>query len=155
MRNLVFLLALIFFGVAAPAQPAQPPMLMRQPTVSRTQIAFVFANDIWVVDRNGGDARRLTSGEGTYSDPFFSPDGSLLAFTGRVNGNTEVYVMPSQGGLIRRITYHPGPNRVGGWSPDGKQIVFQSTRNSYTAYPRLFATTLSEATVRLSSFPFP
>src|SRR5687768_18360023 len=56
--------------------------LLRQPAVSATQIAFVHAGDVWIVPRQGGDARRLTTSPGAESFPKFSPDGRLVAFTG-------------------------------------------------------------------------
>ena len=59
-----------------------PPLLLRFPTVSKTQIAFNYAGDLWIVGREGGDARRLTSGTGVETVPAFSPDGTLIAFTG-------------------------------------------------------------------------
>ena len=54
---------------------AQGTRLLRQPTMSATQISFVYGGDIWVTDRNGGEARRITSTPATESDPHFSPDG--------------------------------------------------------------------------------
>ena len=51
---------------------AQGTRLLRQPTISQKQIVFVYADDLWVVDRDGGDARRLTNHEGTESFPHFS-----------------------------------------------------------------------------------
>jgi tricorn protease len=40
-------------------------MLLRQPTISNTEVVFVYANDLWIVGKDGGDARRLTSNEGS------------------------------------------------------------------------------------------
>ena len=54
--------------------------------------------------RDGGDARRLTTGIGIETDPIFSPDGQTIAFSGEYDGNLDVYVMPAAGGLlIRRL----------------------------------------------------
>jgi hypothetical protein len=92
--------------------------------------------------REGGEARLLTSGSGTKSDPVFSPDGSLIAFTGDYDGNVDVYVMPSAGGVPRRLTHHPAVDEVVGWAPDGKSVLFRSTRNSYSRFNRLFTVTL-------------
>jgi tricorn protease len=86
MRKLVLkMFALIvvsasMFLAAAPAQ-TDPPLLLRFPTVSKTQIAFNYGGDLWIVSREGGDARRLTSGVGDETFPFFSPDGTMIAFT--------------------------------------------------------------------------
>src|SRR5215831_3719003 len=66
--------------------------LLRSPTVSATQIAFAYANNVWSVDRAGGMARRLTSFQGLTTNPHFSPDGKWIAFSGQYAGNTDVYV---------------------------------------------------------------
>ena len=90
---------------------ASGPLLMQKPTLSKTHIAFAYAGDLWLVAREGGEARLLTSGEGTKTDPVFSPDGSMIAFSGDYDGNVDVYVMPSEGGVPRRLTHHPGGGR--------------------------------------------
>jgi len=133
--------AIVVFAATHSAQAAGP-LLMQTPTLSKTHIAFAYAGDLWLVPREGGEARLLTSGSGTKSDPVFSPDGSMIAFTGDYDGNVDVYVMPSSGGVPRRLTYHPSVDEVVGWSPDGKSVLFRSTRNSYSRFNRLFTVSL-------------
>ena len=77
--------------------------MLRYPDVSATQIAFVYAGDIWVAPKTGGEAQRLSSPKGEESFPRFSPDGSQLAFSGNYDGNLDVYVVPATGGLPRRL----------------------------------------------------
>ena len=81
--RLVLLGTLFFFLVApgAVAQSSNPYALLRKPTVSKTQIAFSYGGDLWIVDRSGGEARRLTSDIGIEIDPVFSPDGTMIAFS--------------------------------------------------------------------------
>jgi tricorn protease len=112
------------------AAAAEETRLLRRPTVSRELVAFAYAGDLWVVSRNGGAARRLTSTPEVETDPYFSPDGSWIAFTATVGGNTDVYVMPTAGGTPRRLTYHPGLDAVRGWTPDGRRILFASDRDT-------------------------
>ena len=107
---------------------AQGTRLLRDPDVSKDKIVFAHANDLWTVDRNGGNAMRLTSDEGRESDPVFSPDGKRIAFTGQYAGNTDVYVVDTNGGQPKRLTWHPGADVVQGWTPDGK-VLFQSGRS--------------------------
>jgi tricorn protease len=113
------------------AAPSGPTRLLRSPTVSATQIAFAYANNIWSVDRSGGIARRLTSFQGLTTNPHFSPDGKWIAFSGQYAGNTDVYVIPAEGGEPRRLTWHPGSDEVQGWTPDGTSVVFASGRATW------------------------
>jgi len=119
---------------------AQGTRLLRHPTVSRDQIAFEYAGDLWLVSRNGGQARRITSTQGLEIEPYFSPDGTQIAFSATVAGNTDVYVVPTSGGNPKRLTYHPGNDRVRGWTPDGRRVVFASARISapQSAYVKLW-----------------
>ena len=87
---------------------AKTPLLLQTPTISKNQIAFVYGGDIWIVGREGGEARRLVTGRDLESGPIFSPDGSMVAFSGNYDSNVDVYVVPSAGGEPRRLTYHPG-----------------------------------------------
>ena len=126
------LLCLIVSFVAS----AQGTRLLRHPTVSRDSVAFEYAGDLWVVARSGGQARRLTSTQGVELDPYFSPDGSQIAFSSTVAGNTDVYVVPTAGGDPKRLTYHPAIDRVRGWTPDGRRVIFASGRD--TAPPQSY-----------------
>jgi tricorn protease len=108
----------------------QKPLLLRDPSVSKRQIAFSYAGSIWIAGRDAGNVRRLTSG-GHEGKPIFSPDGSQIAFTGDYDGNRGVYVVPAAGGEPRRLTYHPADFDVVGWTPDGKRVLFSSARIAF------------------------
>ena len=125
MKLSVFLLTLFFLS---PNLQAQDTRLVRQPDASDSHFVFAYANDLWITDRNGGDARRLTSYQGTESNPFFSPDGNWIAFTGQYDGNTDVFIVPADGGEPQRLTWHPGSDEARGWSPDGEHVIFASGR---------------------------
>ncbi len=104
--------------------------MLQYPDVSKTHISFTYAGDIWIVAKEGGTAHRLTTAKGVESFAKFSPDGSLLAFSGNYDGNTDVYVIPTLGGLPKRITHHGMTDRVVDWFPDGKSLLFASSRES-------------------------
>ena len=114
--------------------------MLRSPTVSAKHVAFAYANNIWVADRAGGTARRLTSFQGQASNPKFSPDGTLIAFSADYGGNTDVYVIPVDGGEPTRLTWHPVADTVQGWTPDGTRILFASPRatSAPNATPRFW-----------------
>src|SRR5581483_781243 len=120
------------------AQTESQRLLLRTPAVSKTQIVFEYANDLWIVSRQGGEANRLTSGVGREFNPHFSPDGSQIAFSGEYDGNVDVYVMPASGGVPRRLTYHPGSDIAIGWTPDGKHILFNSHRDAFADSGQLY-----------------
>jgi tricorn protease len=105
--------------------------LMRFPDISGNTIAFVYGEDIWSVDSDGGVATRLTIHDGQERYPRFSPDGSMIAFTGEYDGNADVYVMNAHGGAITRLTYHPDYDRVIGWHPTKNKIMFISGRKHF------------------------
>ncbi|HCW05819.1 MAG TPA: peptidase S41 [Cytophagales bacterium] len=104
--------------------------LFRYPDVSQNQIVFTYANDLWIVPKDGGNAVKLSSPAGVESFPKFSPDGTTIAFSGNYDGNTDVYLIPVNGGVPARLTYHGMTDRVVDWHPDGKRILFASGRES-------------------------
>ena len=107
-------------------------LLLRSPSVSEGQLVFAYAGSLWTTSRDGGEAKRLTSG-GHESNPVFSPDGALVAFTGEYDGNRDVYVVSASGGPPRRLTYHPDDDEVVGWTADGKQVLFRSARSAFAS----------------------
>ena len=135
-RVLSFLVIAILASAGAllSATPEQT-RLLRQPTVSATHIAFAYANNIWIVERAGGTARRLTSFQGLTLNPRFSPDGRWIAFSGEYAGNIDVYVVPAEGGEPKRLTWHPGADTVQGWSHDGTSVMFASARATWAPSP--------------------
>ncbi|HRH59999.1 MAG TPA: PDZ domain-containing protein, partial [Chitinophagaceae bacterium] len=104
--------------------------LFRFPDVSKTQIVFTYANDVWVVSKDGGMAVKLSSPAGVETFPKFSPDGKQIAFSAIYDGNRDVYAMPVAGGVPKRLTQHSYPDRVVDWTNDGKNILFASSRES-------------------------
>lgn len=106
--------------------------LLRNPAVSEKHIAFMYAGDIWIANRNGSNPVRLTVNPSFKQDPYFSPDGKWIAFTGNYDGNNDVYVISVDGGDPRRITWHPFRDAVRGWV-DNEHILYASSAESPTA----------------------
>ncbi|MDM4765144.1 S41 family peptidase [Pelomonas sp. SE-A7] len=127
LKKTVLLAALALAG-ATQASASEPTRLLRQPAISAKHLAFVYAGDLWIAERDGSNPRRLTTHAAGESNPHFSPDGKQIAFSAAYDGNTDVYVMPVEGGQPRRLTWHPGADVVSGWSADGKRVLFASPR---------------------------
>ena len=112
---------------------------MSQPAISEKHIAFVYAGDLWVAGIDGKNVRRITSDDGVETNPVFSPDGKLIAFSAQYDGNTDVFIVPVDGGIPKRLTWHPGSDIVRGFTPDGTAVLFISSRNVFTrSYTQLF-----------------
>ncbi len=130
---LIVVLLTVLTPVPAGAIDVHDTLMLADPTVSDDHVAFIYAEDLWIADRAGGTARRLTIHEGTESNPSFSPDGAWIAFTGHYDGNDDVYLIPVDGGSPIRLTWHPGDDLVRGFTPDGSAVLFVSGRESHTS----------------------
>ena len=136
------------------ATTAQGTLLLRQPSAGKQHIVFVHGDDLWVVAREGGDARRLTTAVGAENNPRISADGKWVAFTGQYDGNTDVYLVSIDGGAPKRLTWHPTPDLVQGWSNDNK-IIFTSDRMGYpTANTKFYTVATTGGTPEPMILPF-
>jgi len=139
MKSIVAALVGVLCAASLFAVDIHDTRLLTDPAVSANAIAFAYANDLWVANLDGSNVRRLTSHPGVESGPKFSPDGSMIAFTGRYDGNTDVFVVPTAGGVPKRLTYHPNNDVALGFTPDGSAVLFSSPREVYTRrYLQLF-----------------
>jgi tricorn protease len=169
---LVLLLSAMASAVAAGPGPVGPPRefvdlrpspptvdvndtrLLEQPAVSASNIAFIYAGDLWVARQDGTAVRRLTTDEGVESNPAFSPDGKLIAFSAQYEGNTDVYVAPVEGGVPTRLTWHPGADIVQSFAADGSGVLFTSARAVFTTrYSQLFKVPVSGGMEELVPIP--
>jgi len=134
---LIFLTCISFQNIA---QNTSDTRLLHSPAISENNIAFIYAEDLWVADKNGANPRRLTIDEGVESDPVFSPDGSMIAFSAEYDGNWDAFVVPVKGGVPKRLTWHPKWDSVLDFTPDGKQVLFSSPRTTFTnRYSKLYS----------------
>jgi tricorn protease len=146
---------LLFSAAAAPFAQAQEARLLRQPSLSAAHVAFAYGGDLWIVGRDGGEARRLTSTPAVESDPHLSPDGRWVAFTSNRSGDWAVYVMPAAGGDARRLTWYPAAAYARGWSPDGSRILYASNRETApVGYDRLWTVSPEGGPSELLPAPF-
>jgi Tol biopolymer transport system component len=88
------------------------------------EIAFVSRRDgnleIYVMNADGSEQRRLTRNTVRDSNPVWSPDSRRIAF----ESNWQLYVMNADGSGQRRLTRNGGRNLRPAWSPDGQRIAF-------------------------------
>ncbi len=137
----VLALVLMGLGLVQKTNAQNDARLMRYPDINKNLIAFVYAGDIWSVNSDGGEARRLTSHSGMELFPKISPDGKWIAFSGEYSGSRQIFVMPSNGGTPRQLTFYNSvslmPPRGGfddvplDWTSDSKNILFRANRTPF------------------------
>ena len=86
-------------------------------------------SEIYVIDSDGQNVRRITDDLGLEADLMWSPDGEQIAFASDRDGNYEIYVIGADGHGLLRLTDHPASDYFAGWSPDGRRIAFRSNRD--------------------------
>jgi tricorn protease len=124
--SFIFLTLFTFWSLSAQVDAR----LFQHPDVSDTHITFSYGGDIWTVSKDGGVASRLSSAKGNETFPRFSPDGSMIAFSGNYDGNVDIYALPALGGVPQRVTHHGMGDRLLDWYPDGKHLLYVSSMNS-------------------------
>src|SRR5262245_59648856 len=138
-RIIVVLIVFLVWTATSLSVDIHDTKLLSQPAISKTHIVFAYAGDLWTANVDGQNVRQLTSDIGVESNPAFSPDGRLVAFSGQYEGNTDVYVVPAEGGVPKRLTWHPGVDLVQGFTSDGAAILFTSPRAVFNnRYTQLF-----------------
>jgi tricorn protease len=147
-RRLSPLLTILCLTLSAAALPAVAEVephagMLRYPDVSASHIAFLYANDLWLVPREGGQAVPLASPPGEEQYPRFSPDGATLAFMGNYDGDIDLYTVPVSGGTPFRVTHHPANERLTDWTPDGRLIFFAGGVQEYPRAQELFSVAAS------------
>ena len=109
--------------------------MLRFPDISQDSIVFSYANDLWIVPKEGGIARPLASPPGAETFPKFSPDGGKVAFVGNYEGDRDIYVIDAWGGEAQRVTYHPARENLNGWI-DNNTVHFSAGGMSHLPVAR-------------------
>lgn len=112
--------------------------MFRFPDVSKSEIVFVYANDLWVVDKDGGTARPLASPAGQETFPKFNAEGSSVAFIGNYDGDRDLYTVQVNGGVPYRVTHHPSNERLNDWTNTGDLLFSYNAMAGNPAQQNLF-----------------
>jgi TolB protein len=88
--------------------------------------------DIYYMNDDGSNVRRLTTHSAEDQDVAVSPDGTRILFSSNRTGTFRVYVMNSDGSGVANLSGNgPGQDTDPEWSPDGSRIAFESSRNGF------------------------
>jgi tricorn protease len=131
--------AVLLLAGLTPTANAVEIKLARHPDYHDGKIVFSYLGDLWLVNEDGSQPRRLTVNRARDVHPRFSPDGKWIAFSSDRYGNNDVFVIPATGGPAKRLTYHSAPDTVVGWTRDSKKVLFTSARGVlYPGIPNLY-----------------
>jgi TolB protein len=139
IRCFALIAALIVLTLGSGCAETTPPLPTAMPEPASTptplpplsgsgggRIAFATNRDgnyeIYVMNADGTDQRRLTYNPYEDRDPVWSPDGSQIAFSTYYVGHTDIYIVNADGSDLRRLTTKGGAGPA--WSRDGGQLAF-------------------------------
>jgi len=107
-----------------------------QPALSPDRTRIVFSSnrggsyDLYLMDADGGNARRLTTDPGNEWEPVWTPDGSRIVYTAiPKDGQAQLYALRPDGNPPQALTAGTGANQAAAVSADGKTLAFVSTRD--------------------------
>ncbi len=115
-------------GVEAPLTVTEGTNIAAAVSPDGSAVAFDLYGVLWVVDVEGGTARRLTDDLGDIAQPDWSPDGKTLAFQSYRSGNWQIWTIGRDGAGLKQGTSGPFDAREPRFSPDGRRIAFSSDR---------------------------
>jgi hypothetical protein len=123
---------------SAPARLTDSPKSQQgHPTWSPDGKSIAFSTDrdgdmeLYLMDADGANWRRLTRSKGSDGLPTFSPDGKRIIFVSERDGDHELYLINADGTGTTRLTSRKGLDTMPAWSPDGKSIIFVSKESTH------------------------
>ena len=112
----------LFFGSSHAHDATCPP----RPDPSKGYVWGLDRFDIYTVNRDGTNLRRLTNYDVYTAEGVLSPDGRRIVFTSLKDGDLDIYTMSVDGTDVKKLTTTPGYDGGPWWSPDGTKIVYRA-----------------------------
>ena len=122
-------------GAAPPAAAPSPRPSPPRHEPRRETIVFTAMRptnlDLWLHEKPGAPARRLTDDLALDSNAVFSPDGRWIVFSSDRRGNADLWALDLSrpGAAPRPLTGAPALDDAPAFSPDGRRLAFVSTRD--------------------------
>jgi Tol biopolymer transport system component len=136
----------LFFASSTAHDSACPP----RPDPSKGYVWPLDRYDIYTVNRNGSNLKRLTHYDVYTAEGVLSPDGRRIVFTSLKDGDLEIYTMNADGTDVKRLTNTPGYDGGAWWSPDGTQIVYRANHPTDSTELKAYRDLLAQRLVRPS-----
>ena len=91
------------------------------------------ALDIWLYQINRDAWTRFTFGDGTDTDPVWSPDSKMIAYSSDIKGVVDIYLRPSSGAGAEEVILETSVSKIPtDWSRDGKFIAYHSQPGNFS-----------------------
>ena len=136
----------VFFGSSHLHDSLCPP----KPDPSKGYVWPLDKFDIFTVNRDGTDMRRLTNYNAYTAEAVLSPDGKTIVFTSLKDGDLEIYTMHVDGTNVKRLTTADGYDGGPWWSPDGTRIVYRAHHPKDSVELRQYRDLLAQGMIRPS-----
>ncbi|MDP8323027.1 MAG: S41 family peptidase, partial [Candidatus Stygibacter australis] len=100
-------------------------------------VCFVYLDELWTVDWDGGTARSLTAVDHNVSTPQYSPDGKWIAYMTSRDGFQCIFKIPADGGTAEAV--NTDDFTLCDWFPDSKSLLVTRYQERYhDEYFRLY-----------------
>jgi Tol biopolymer transport system component len=90
--------------------------------------------EIYLMNADGSDQRRLTHTPGYDGGPFFSPDGQRIIWRRFAGMNADVYTMKTNGSDVRRVTDFQSISWAPFYHPSGEYVIFTSNKLGFSNF---------------------
>jgi TolB protein len=104
-----------------------------EPGIAQTKIAFISRQngnkELFVMDQDGSNVRKLTSDRSIILSPAWSPDSREIAVTSYRDRNPDVIAVNLNGNGRRPLSQQPGLNSAPAWSPDGSRLALTLSKD--------------------------
>ncbi len=105
-----------------------------------TKVAFTSTQtgnkEIYTIDFDGRNRKRVTHNGSINLSPRWSPDGTKIAFTSYIRRNPDLYIINFKIGKIYLFSHRAGLNAAPAWSPDGRYLAL--TMRTRTGHSQIF-----------------
>ena len=145
---------LTFCVTTASAQKRPSAGMIRFPDVSADKIVFVYADDLWLVDKQGGVATPLASPAGQERFARFSRDGQTIAFVGNYDGDEDIYTLPVNGGVPHRVTFQGASEQLCEWTPDDRVLYSTNGYSGLGRQPHLYTVSTKDPAPQKVGVPY-
>ncbi|MCX5762413.1 MAG: hypothetical protein NTW72_13085 [Gemmatimonadetes bacterium] len=136
----------LFFGASTAHDSACPP----KPDPSKGYVWPLDKYDIFTVNRDGSNFKRLTNYDVYTAEGVLSPNGKSIVFTSLKDGDLDIYTMNVDGTNVKRLTNTVGYDGGPWWSPDGKKIVYRAHHPKDSVELKAYKDLLAQSFIRPS-----